>query len=327
MTKPVLATGAGGFVGGHVARTLAARGWRVVGVDHRAGYSEPNGDGSMTRLEVDFASDEILDAVAAGWFAAVVHHAAIVDTTRQDADSMLAENATKALRLAAAAYSSRTPFAYASSASVYGRTAAGSRVREENVDDPLVCSGPLNAYATSKLTLDKRMVDAYGATDWVWAGLRYTNVFGEGESRKGAMKSMLHKLMERTAIGERVVLFDDTLFASRDYVPVEAIAERMAAMLRRGSIRSGVYNAGSGIAVSFSTLLQWCAECSGRPPLVELVPNPYASAYQYWTCVDMTRWATELDDDIALTEADIQRHATDLYSSIVRREREPSAVR
>ena len=39
--EPVLVTGAGGFVGGHVARTLAAAGYRVRGWTRRPVISEP----------------------------------------------------------------------------------------------------------------------------------------------------------------------------------------------------------------------------------------------------------------------------------------------
>ena len=312
----ILATGADGFIGRHVTAALAAKDWRVVGLDHRVGYGERDGGREAARVEADFASPRILDEVADGRYAAVVHHAAIVDTRIGDAELMMHENTRKALRLAAAAHRSRTPLIYASSSSVYGRFPPASRVREEAVNDPAACSGPLNAYAASKLALDRAMTMMYGEADWFWAGLRYTNVFGEGEAHKGAMASILYQIVERAASGRRVLLFSDTLEASRDYVPVAVVAERVAEIATGRGGRPGVYNVGSGVAVPFVRLVEWCEEFGGRPLEVELAPNPYASAYQYWTCVDMSKWSAEFGTATAMTEGYIRRRAEALYAAL-----------
>lgn len=311
--RPVLVTGAGGFVGSHTVTALSGRGLAVVGLDHRAGFCEHPGAETL-RLCSDFAAREVLDSVARGPFEAVVHQAALVDTTLTDAALLRRENTEKALALAQAANRSGTRFVYASSCSVYGRIPPGTAVSEDGVDAS-ACSGPLNAYAASKLELDRAMARAFGGGDWFWAGLRYTNVFGPGEGHKGAMASMAHQMLERTALGRPIRLFADTMLAARDYVPVSVVAERVAAIVCEGG-PSGVYNLGSGVSVSFARLLEWCAELASRTLAVTLVPNPLRERYQYWTGVDMARWAAAFGPAGILGEADIRRSMRALFGHL-----------
>ncbi|MEV4412413.1 NAD-dependent epimerase/dehydratase family protein [Catellatospora sp. NPDC049609] len=306
--KAVLVTGAGGFVGRNLVAALDEAGIEAVGVDVR-----PAPEGSRGgHLVADFAASQVLEQVRAGRFAAVLHQAAITSTLADDWDELQRVNIDGCLALAEACAASDTLLVYASSSSVYGTIRQPVPVGEDDVDDPALCSGPLNLYGRSKLAFDRIMLEK--APDGLrWAGLRYTNVFGSGEQDKGSMASILSQLLRTAARREAPRLFADTLEASRDYVPVRWLADVVLRIIDRG-VPSGVYNLGSGRPVTFATLLRWCADFGGGEELrVRLVPNPIADRYQYWTCADMTRLTGALDLD-GLTQEQVRAAAERLYA-------------
>jgi ADP-L-glycero-D-manno-heptose 6-epimerase len=286
----VLVTGSAGFIGRTTTESLARAGFEVTGVDRVAGHRSGQ---AAVELELDIADPTLLRAVGRGDFEAVIHLAAIVDTTSRDRRLMVRENTEKALELATAAGRGGATLLAASSFAVYGAVEGRTAIREgEELDGR--CSGPLTPYAESKLLLERGLGEVLEGAPF-WAALRFTNVFGPCEERKGAMASMAWKVAAASAAGSRIELFDDTLDAARDYVPVAVVAERLRAMIP-GDGEPGVYNMGSGTAVSFAELLDWCRARSPRDPEVALVPNPHVGAYQYWTCADMQRWGSQFGD-------------------------------
>ncbi len=307
----VLLTGAAGFVGRHVGYALRASGWSVLAIDLRSRGLGPDGRGIEL---VDSADPRILRDVARGHFDAVVHQAAISDTLETDRRLLTTQNVRKALDLAGACAESRTRFIYASSSSVYGHIVTAEAVAEDAVHDRARCTGPLNEYARSKLTLDEEMASRH-PDGLEWAGLRYTNVFGTGEEHKGRMASIISQLITRAADRRPLELFADTLLASRDYIPVEFVAATIVAVLHRG-VPAGIYNVGSGTALSFARLLEWCAAFAAPDPLeVRLTPNPYADRYQYWTCADLTRLRTALPHLPTVRLQEVEAAASSLFTA------------
>jgi ADP-L-glycero-D-manno-heptose 6-epimerase len=282
----VLVTGTAGFIGGRLAEDLADNGWDVTGIDLHAEQAGQN-------LRGDYRAQELLDRVRSGQFDAVVHQAAISDTLEMDRTLLAAMNTTGALEVAEASLTGGAVFLYASSFSVYGRIRRDVPVREIDVEDRTICSGPLNPYAESKLALDRAMTGLTGR-GLRWAGLRYTNVFAAGERLEGRAASIISQIVTKSARGGRIDLFADTMRASRDYVPVTTVCNVTRALLGC-DFTPGVYNLGAGRAVSFADLLAWCAEFDGgRPADVRLVTNPIPDRYQYWTCADMSKLLAEL---------------------------------
>jgi ADP-L-glycero-D-manno-heptose 6-epimerase len=258
-----------------------------------------------------FVDPDVLAEVRSGRYEAVLHQAAICDTMAADWNRLESVNIRDVLLLADACKAGNALLVYASSHSVYGTIYRPLSVPETADRDPDCCSGPLNLYAKSKLALDHAMMTRHSSTRWI--GLRYTNVFGPGEAHKGAMASILWQLLQRAATGARIHLFDDTLHASRDYVPVEHLAVVVARLIDR-AIPSGIYNLGSGLPIRFSTLLEWCADFSNSNDLeVEFVPNPLPHRYQYWTCADVSKLAAFAQDVRVLRYSEIQSAAYRLY--------------
>lgn len=308
MTATVLVTGSSGFVGRHSAAGLHAAGWTVTGVDLRPPI-QPVGWASVVD---DAAADSILNRIRGGEFAAVVHNAAISDTRAPDDQRLRYVNRVMPVRIARVCAASGTRLVHASSGSVYGRVPHGIASRETDLADGRRCSGPLNAYARSKLGLDEALVRAVATHGLDFVGLRYTNVFGPGEHTKGVMASILSQIVTTAATGRPVRLFDDTLTAARDYLPVQVLVARLLAVLDAPTVH-GIHNLGSGTAVSFAQLLSWCTTWAGAPiPLIG-VPNPAPAAYQYWTCADMTRLRAALPGFAPVTVDDIADAAHALF--------------
>ncbi|MGI5225711.1 NAD-dependent epimerase/dehydratase family protein [Actinoallomurus sp. CA-142502] len=309
MNGPVLVTGAAGFIGGHIVRTLAREGIKVLATDSRS-LSFPALDAVRT-LRIDVGDPALVDRVRAGEFTAVLHQAAISDTLDRRWPLIEHTNVTVPFQLAQACATSETLFVYASSASVYGSIKRKDPVSEEAVNDPSWCTGPLNPYAKSKLMLDVAMLER--SDDLQWVGLRYTNVFGPGEFHKGHAASMLFKMLLSTAELGQVELFSDTLAAARDWVPVAHVAETTLRILQN-PICAGVYNLGSGHAISFSSLAQWCADFrhDGHIELA-LTPNFVSAYYQYWTCAEMAALRSKVPDLPVLDINDIYLAAKELY--------------
>ncbi len=316
----VLVTGAAGFIGGHIARTCAHAGWKVTAVDLRP---LPAGTAAAaTAYQGRADSPSVLDAVRAGRYRAVVHQGAISSTTASDWDKLYDHNVSQALALAEACALSGTLFVYASSHSVYGTLYDRVAAVEGTEDDPAVCSGPLNLYARSKLTLDREMAARFG-TDTPWVGLRYTNVFGPGETHKGPMASMMYQLLRDAGRGHPLRLFADTITACRDYIPVETVATIVVYLLSH-RVPPRPYNLGSGKPISFGTLLEWCADLTGSAGLdVKLVPNGISAKYQYWTCADMRRTHQVIPVLTDLSISDLRAAADRLFCRLAGRTPQP----
>ncbi|GAB3066797.1 NAD-dependent epimerase/dehydratase family protein [Micromonospora schwarzwaldensis] len=309
MTGEVLVTGAAGFIGSHLTTACGRIGFAVTAVDPR-----PVRVPAAHVVRGPAASASVVADVRAGRYRAVLHQGGISSTLESDVARLRAVNVAEPLALAEACAASGTPFAYASSHSVYGTVHARVPMAEHDVDDADRCTGPLNAYAWSKLTLDREMAARFGA-DAAWAGYRYTNVFGTGEEHKGSMASIISQLLRQTARGQRLRVFADTLEACRDYVPVEVVAETMLAAIVEPP-PAGVYNLGSGVAVSFAALLGWCAELRADGELdVRLVPNPVRDRYQYWTCADQSVTGKVLAPARARTVDEVRAAASRLYAT------------
>lgn len=314
----VLVTGATGFIGGHIGDRLASE---AVAVDVTGVDVRPPLSAAPPRFPIEVKPyREIIPRVSAGEFDAVVHQAAITDTL-VDASPKLADVNVQGVRdLATACARSGTQLVFASSASIYGAIASDHVAKVGDEREATLCTGPLNPYGASKMAAEYLLESVDGLKS---IAFRYTNVFGSGEGSKGRMACVLTQMAQQAAAGAEVNLFNDTLNASRDFVPVSRVVDVVtrAVMDSRSARYKRVYNLGSGTNIRFSEIVEWlCTIAPKNQVRLNLVPNVVASRYQYRTNV----YTEDLESAFglsSLSRSDIFSSAESLVQNLVDSER------
>jgi ADP-L-glycero-D-manno-heptose 6-epimerase len=216
---------------------------------------------------------------------AIFHQGACADTTCDDRAYMMDNNFTFSKEVLHFALARRIPLVYASSAAVYGASTAFAPSRENE--------RPLNLYGISKLDFDNHVREVAASSESVIAGLRYFNVYGPRESHKGKMASMVYQLYRQLRSSGRAHLFTGTGgYADgeqrRDFVFVGDVV-RVNLAFAEGTIRSGIFNVGTGQSRSFNDVANAIVERIGTGA-IEYVPFPenLSGRYQSFTQADLS---------------------------------------
>lgn len=267
--KNILVTGGAGFIGSNLVLELQSRFSEAeitVIDDFRSG--------SFKNLQ-SFRGDVVAANIASlDWqkqfgrpvWDAIFHLACITDTTEHDQKLQTHDNVEGFRNLLEFVRSKQTPLVYASSAATYGIT---SGVNTEK--SPLA---PANVYAFSKMICEN-LARRYTAKHpkWKMIGLRYFNVYGSREAHKGVPASMIYHLAQQMSEGKRPRLFK---FGEqkRDFVYVKDIVNYTIAAMK-AKIRSGVFNAGTGIPRAFNDIVSILNSLLGAKLEPDYFDNPY----------------------------------------------------
>jgi nucleoside-diphosphate-sugar epimerase len=269
-------TGAAGFIGSTLLRTLLDRGHDAVGWDSFTEYYDPDlKEGNALGLPVqriDLVEDELdLDGVEG------IFHLAGQPGVRsfgQAFPAYVRENVLATQRLFEAAAPAGVRTVFASSSSIYG-DAAAYPTPEETV--PL----PLSPYGITKLACE-HLAYAYrqelGLDPVV---LRYFTIFGPRQRPDMAFSAMIASLLE----GRPFELFGDGT-QSRSFTYVDDAVEATILAMERGST-GAIYNIGGGVEVSMLEAIETLAAVSGRRLEVARTPRQRGDAAR--TCADTTR--------------------------------------
>ena len=296
MSKRVLVTGAAGFIGSNLCRSLSQRGDLVYACDYfGVGDKWKN---LHDALIYDFVSPcDLGGALETFHFDSILHMGAISSTTETDVDALIESNVTLTRRLWHYAAEHQVPFVYASSAAVYGDGSLG--FSDEGGLDEMSGLRPLNPYGWSKLAVDRSftLAQAHGLKEPpFWAGLRFFNVYGPREEHKAGMRSVASQIIPKIARGDSVALFKShhPSYSDggqlRDFIHVDDCI-RVINWLLEGSALSGIYNVGTGVPRSFYDVARICHESLNQPEKVEYIDTPEAirAKYQYFTKADMEK--------------------------------------
>ncbi len=290
----IIITGGAGFVGSNLALTIQERYPKcrtLIIDDYRSGSFAnlvPIETGkSAFRGEMIARPLNQLDLyeIAEDFDPQVIFHlASITDTTVTDQAKMITDNVDPFDQLLGAALERGIKLVWASSAATYGTAANGATAakRPFKLDD---AGQPANVYGFSKWVMENMMRHSLSMVPEAHVvGLRYFNVFGPGEQRKGKMASMVYQLAMQMIAGNPPRIFTDGSQA-RDQVYVKDVVEATIAAADDRAV-SGVYNVGSGQATSFNDIIAAINEALGTAYQPQYIDNPY-SFYQDYTCADV----------------------------------------
>lgn len=222
-----LVTGAAGFFGGVLARFLADRGVRVVGLDR---LDDPEPDPRLTSARADLRHPEEIAAVFAdhGPFEAVFHCAALMGHESPDPQDLWDSNVAGTANLADAAIAAGVrKVVYTSSICVFGRP-----YDDPVAEDEPVC--PIEAYGRSKLEGERVLAARAGRLES--DVIRCPTIVSAG--RLG----LLAILFEFVREGRRVYLVGD---GGNRYQFIHALDLAEACLLSARAPGSHVYHVGS----------------------------------------------------------------------------------
>lgn len=258
---------------------------------------------------------------------AVFHLAAITDTLEFDEKKMLEANTEPFAEILESCVECDVPLVYASSAATYGSPS----VADDRIPFPIDAAGvPNNVYGFSKWLMDVEVMrffamrEAAGESLPHVVGLRYFNVFGPGETRKGKMASMVLHLTNQILETGTARLFKMGEH-QRDQIFVEDVVGCTIAGSIKG-IKPGIYNLGSGQTTSFNDIVDAINDAIGTKVVPEYfdMPEEMLSTYQHYTCADMSETKSGLNwspawspidamiryaRQIATNHADIRTHS------------------
>lgn len=283
--KLILVTGGNGFIGSNLVKNLIKNNKNIKIDIFDKDFNKEVFSG-LELQSINFIPGK-LEYIKSGEFSKKYHHifhqGAITDTTVMDEDFMLKVNTESFHQLVELAVKSNATLVYASSAATYGNSEAPNIVGKGET--------PTNVYGESKLKMDKvayEYMKKYPELKII--GLRYFNVYGPGESRKGKMSSMILQLYHQIKDGKnpRIFKYGEQ---KRDFVYVKDIVQANIKAAIYGE--SGVYNVGFGEARTFNDIVLILKKILKSEKETEYFDNPY-SFYQNLTQADISNTKLKL---------------------------------
>ncbi|MGQ0628604.1 MAG: NAD-dependent epimerase/dehydratase family protein [Phycisphaerales bacterium] len=309
-TRPVVVTGAAGFIGSHVCERLLSRGISVVGIDNfdpyyrtdlkranvasiekaarERGAGGPSGSGpaGFTLEEMDICDAPAVRALFERERPmGVVHLAAKAGVRPSIADPVgyMHANVTGTQAVLSAATAAGCERAVlASSSSVYGNLATVPFAETADV------SAPISPYAASKRACELLAHSHHHLTGLPTALLRFFTVFGPRQRPDLAIGLFLGKVSR----GETIPVFGDGR-SSRDYTYVDDIVSGVVNALDRvDAFGYRIWNLGGNHPVTLTEMVASIGRTVGREPRIERRPMQQGDVER--TFADLSRSGSEI---------------------------------
>lgn len=247
-SKTWLITGGCGFIGGHLADALVARGDGVRILDDLSSGKTENTPSSAQLVLGDVTVPATVDAAMDG-VDGCFHLAAIASVVRCNENWIEAHrvNIGGLVNVLSAARRRATPVVYASSAAVYGANPALPLAESARTD-------PLSPYAADKLSCELQAKVAASLFGVPSVGLRFFNVYGPRQDRASPYAGVITMFVERLLRGLPVVIHGDGK-QSRDFIHVADVVRALLATMQIADLSASVFNVCTGRATSLLDLL------------------------------------------------------------------------
>lgn len=263
--RTCLVTGATGFIGSHLTRSLQAKGVPTLALVRPGRAHAPNV--TVPIVEAGLGDVPSLRSILSG--VDTVYHLAGTGSPATDSrvyDRMIETNITGTLNvLSAAVEAGVRRVVVASSASVYGALSS-SALHEDMTPQPV------SVYGITKLATEQ-LCEMYSRTYGVQTvSLRIFNVYGPGDDRDGRELQLIPTLLRRIREGLPCTIFGDGK-QTRDFIHV---SDAVRAIVQAGVVddtQHMVLNVGTGSATRISELLPLIAEAIGVQPTITYAPS------------------------------------------------------
>lgn len=257
---PVLVTGGAGFIGSHLVARLLAGGESVVVLDDLSGGDPAYLPPGVPLIEADIADPATARLIAAVQPRAIVHAAAqisvphsMVDPDRDRAVNLLGTQ--HVIAGAKAAGNVRVVF-LSSGGGIYGETPVPAT--------EATLPRPKSYYSVHKYAAEQYLE----LSGLPFAIARLANVYGPRQ-RAGTEGAVAAIFAERLQAGLPITIHGDGE-QRRDFVHVHDVAAALTTLLRARV--SGVWNVGSGTAVTINTLLAAAERAFGPAVAIHHAP-------------------------------------------------------
>ena len=264
-------TGAAGFIGSNIVKALNARGVTdIIAVDN---LSHADKFSNLVECEIadyidktDFLQLMHKNALD-GAVLALFHNGACTDPLESDGRYVMENNYRYSMDMLDFCQENQTAFLYASSAEVYG---AGNVFIEERGNE-----SPLHVGAYSKFLFDQAVRRIWEDRTSQIVGLRYFDVYGQGEQHKADAASIVYQCFSQFMANGKVTLFKGAESVangeqSRDFVSVEDVVQANMWFLDRPG-QSGIFNIGTGRSHSYNdvavAVINQCRQLAGKSAL------------------------------------------------------------
>lgn len=288
----IIVTGGAGFIGSCMVRTLNDIGFEdLVIVDNIAETDKWMNMCNKKYIKYVHKSKFLAELSTYENVEAIIHMGAQSATTERNFDYLWNNNFEYTKALWNYCSEKQISFIYASSAATYGD---GSLGFDDRMDiDKL---RPLNGYGYSKQLFDLWVKHQAKVFPPQYVGLKFFNVYGPNEYFKENMASMIFHGYRQIIETGKIKLFKSCNpnytdgGQLRDFVYVKDICSVILWLLQNKQV-SGLFNVGTGSALSFAELAEATFSALGLQPNIVYIdmPGMLEKKYQYYTKAEMLK--------------------------------------
>lgn len=282
----IIVTGGAGFIGSNLIRSLNYQGYtKIIIVDDLNFKNKKN----IQNLHFDkiYGIDYFISLIKKRTkkfknTKVLFHQGACSNTMEKNVSFLMKYNFNYSKTLLDYCSENKIKFIYASSASVYGMS--------RNTLEIYKNEEPLNLYAISKLMFDN-YVRLKSHKHFQVVGLRYFNVYGNGEQHKNKMASVIHHFfLQAKSKSNTIKIFGASHgykagFQSRDFIYIDDVININLWFMNNNL--SGIYNVGTGSSQKFNNVAKFINKFKKSKIKYIKFPEKLIDNYQPYTKADI----------------------------------------